>query len=847
MSTKEYGCFFCDSKSILYSGLCDKCGKPINIDEQLINTVIEEYHIVRLIGRGFYGWTYKVESESSFQMFSMKIIPRHRVKKPLGSDEVKALASCSAHRNIARFWRQLTTNLKIFDVDINVICLLFDYVPKSKTLKNIIQDKDFAPSRNDVVSILSGIASGLSKMHSLGIQHHDLHDDNILIRQVDDDENLDENFESKLIDFGSVKPISDPEEENRSDFEYFGKHILSLISKFELENETKLTPTDHSFTREFRILAQRLLDKDISRRNLTPRNIYGEIKNILEKCTSGFNYPTFSEMKEQNKLSFTEPLSNTNALTLQPQDINLLFIDALEWTTRIEKSEPVFILGPRGCGKTMLLRYLSIESQARPLKEETRPQEVANRLNKMQYVGFLISIGQLRTPFFRSSYKKLDEYDKNLAEDFCREFINAECVYEVIRMILWLKTEKLIEIDENDVKTFIRSLKDIVESENEKELLKYSLEELAERIDRRIVSLSNLPDPQKYKSTNYCREDILLIVANALKTISWMKNKEIWFLFDDYSITLLPSLAQRAYNPVLFRLSSEFKVKISSEGEGPILEDTMFRKYKEGREFTKVDLGEIYFQADEERGKKFFEQILEARFNETKKGSLSEIKNMLGEHDNEERFGKYICSSFRPGDAQFYGFGLICRLCSGDVSFILELLNLIAGENLGKQSKKKLSNTDIDSITKRFAQRQLADLKSIAKRGTHLYLFALNFGDLIKGYLLQSCNKRDADERLRIEVEGSGELSPEAQEFHYELLRHSVLINGGSGKNRAGLPTKKLFFRRLFAPCFPFSPSRKGSIAIDFKTYEQWLLDPKKIIDKLNYVDSKNQMDIFEN
>ena len=59
-----------------------------------------------------------------------------------------------------------------------------------------------------------------------------------------------------------------------------------------------------------------------------------------------------------------------------------------------------------------------------------------------------------------------------------------------------------------------------------------------------------------------------------------------------------------------------------------------------------------------------------------------------------------------------------------------------------------------------------------------------------------------------------------------------ILIPGGAGKSRKGLPTKKLYFRRLYAPCFPFSPNRGECIALTWKEYEQWLNDPSTIAKK---------------
>jgi len=290
---------------------------------------------------------------------------------------------------------------------------------------------------------------------------------------------------------------------------------------------------------------------------------------------------------------------------------------------------------------------------------------------------------------------------------------------------------------------------------------------------------------------------------------------------------MLPPFVQRSYNPVLFKLPSAFRLKVSSEGDGPVFDDHFQRQYKEGRELSKVNLGEVYFSATEHEGRQFFEQILEARFKEVGKGSLTELQHLLGEHPNEDGFGEYICKQARPGDTRFHGFGLLCKLCSGDVSFIIELLYLLTQGRWGKRDA--FTPLQQDEIVKRFAQRQLADLRRIADHGAMLYEFAERTGGLLKHYLLASRGKKQADERLRIEIEGTENLSGDAQRRHDALLRHSVLIDGGVGKSRKGLPTRKLFFRRLFAPCFPFSPARKGCIALTVPQYEVWLLSPGQI------------------
>ena len=585
---------------------------------------------------------------------------------------------------------------------------------------------------------------------------------------------------------------------------------------------------DRSFTSRLRQLAQRLVDTNITRRNLDPSQVLKEIKAALKDTMTGNDFPSFTEMKEQTRVSLNDPLANTNAINLAPQDIALLFRDRLGWKGRIEKSEPVLVVGPRGCGKTMLLRFLSIASQARPRKTETTPEDVAARLDKEPYIGFRVSVGEVRTPFIRSAYKKLEQTNSPLAEEFCREYINAHFAYEVLRTFSWLQEERLANIAPEDIKilNFVVSRLLIID---EKETIKWAnLNDIIEHIDHRVMVLSNLSDPEAYEPTKLCNDDVLYQLAQAVKSLSWTKSKEVWFLLDDYSPTLLPQFAIKAYNPVLFRLSSDVKIKFSSEGDGPIFTDTLGRKYKEGREITKVNLGEVYFQNSEATCLEFFEQILKARFEETGKGSLEELKCMLEEHDHIGNFSKYILQQNRPGDTRFYGFKLLCRLCSGDVSYIIELLHSITIGQWGC-TDNNVSKVKQDEITKQFTQRQLASLRSTATYGPKLYQFAENVGNLLKQYILNSKDRNNPDERLRIEVEGASELSKEAKEMEDELFRHSVLIPGGSGKSKKGLPTRKLYFRRLYAPCFPFSPSRHGCIDLTVSEYEGWLLDPSII------------------
>lgn len=318
MSTKQFGCFFCAGKATAEDAPCSTCGKPLNVGQELLGQAIEMYRPLRVLGRGFYGWTLCVQDE--YQPFAMKIVPLHRfsARHQLKDSEARALVTCSQHRNIARFSRAFDAQVRVLDAEVPVFCMLFDFIPNARPLSKVVADENLRLTQADVVAILAGIASGLARMHANGLWHDDLHDDNVLVRTVQPDENLPERVEAKIIDFGSAEPRrpDEPEHGDRGDYFYLGKHIYSVVARYEEGILTGRTQSDRTFARRLRHLARQIGDRNVSRRSLEPADVAVRIRASLREVQGGSEFPPVEQMLQERTLSFKEPLGNSNALNL---------------------------------------------------------------------------------------------------------------------------------------------------------------------------------------------------------------------------------------------------------------------------------------------------------------------------------------------------------------------------------------------------------------------------------------------------------------------------------------------------------------------------------------------------
>jgi len=837
MSTKNRGCFVCDGIASPDQKVCPKCGLTVDVGNLLIGQVLGDYTIEDVLGRGFYGTTVRATEQGI--SYAIKIIPRSRII----ADQVKIgekialtkLAVQGTHRHLIRYFKQISGILEIQNKELVVEGLVFEYSEGFVPLNSFIRETSEPFGLQDLLFIVQAICSGLSQLEKIGFEHYDLHDDNILIRRIGSEEMQNDPFEVKIIDFGSTRSKNDidPSEPHRTDMSYLGKHIYSLCNKYEVVNFGKISYGCNAIINHYKFFAHDLMEINKAHKKSTLAGIWSKTNQIIRTNTNPNDYPSFDEMLNNDAQFFNDPLENRNALALGHHEVSLLYQNNLNWVELLNSGSSVIVTGPRGCGKTMLFRFLSLRCKVWPEDHETTPKHVADRLSDDFQVGFVLSMTMVRGIFMMSHYRKLSESNANKAEEFTREYLNLHFALEVVNVLRWLHALKVFTSQKDEWLPLTNTISNLL---IKPELATSSIEELIFAIEERVIELSTVNEDFTFTPSNFAKLDSLEKIGESLLGFGQLKEKEIWFLVDDYSSTIIPSLAQRAYNSVIFRLHDKVKIRLSMEGGESAFNDTMDRVYREGREISIVNLGQVYFEQsrrDDAQSKQFIEDIIRARCDQSGIGSLDRLKEILGENPRSHDFGEYLRSLEKIGSAQYWGFSLVCQLCSGDVSYIIELFNQLVE---GKWDRGQLKPTEQHKIIKNFSSRQLNALRTIQVSGRErVFLFAENIGKLLKGYIIASKSKNTPDERIRIEIEGGANDLDETQlpsprELHKLLIKYSVLIPGGYGKSRDSSLTEKYYIRRLFAPSLSFSPLKRGSVPLTKSSYEKWLNDPNEIL-----------------
>lgn len=796
----------------------------------LVGQQIGKYKIVEKKGEGMFGITYKaidtiLSTPEDIVFVAIKVL-KPKYQDSNWKEEARRAGRLRDIEQIAFIIEPIEKIEIIKGQEVNIRCLVWQYV-NGEPLENHIIRKSHSSAAEFIIEIIRQLCLGIKAMQDVGLEHGDLHSKNILLVPPKPYEPP-LNFRVKIVDFGLAKTFRGDKFKN--DMEW----ITILLKQFWDKNRVyieDLEVYDKKFNQSIPTLIKQLEDQSLERKIIDPIELINHLEEIRESAkieiSSGdgslkhpFEYLSAEEMPEKSDLLY------------------YLYSSNLPWYNELECFGTVVISGPRGSGKSMVLKNLRLQTKI--MSKDYREKQFM----KEKYVGFYIHC-------HNTFYLPFAGYNINYSDEKTQQvfihYINILFTHEVLSTLKLIEQLKLLDITTSakiNIVNFIQ--KNIFQGVplfiSGIDLFSYLitlLEKESILIQKYIIDSIS---PSKYTTVNYLNE-----LCNLLKnSIEFFRDKQIYFVLDDYSIPKVREEIQKAFNRIVGVRNNLYCFKISTEKFSFIPTDFDLEKvgkwFVQDREFSYIDLGGRYLSyPNEKERKEFVKEIINKRLQRTPTVLNKDAISLFGTYKFPEGdIAKSLIADKRKGEKKetlYAGLNIIYSLCGGDIYTILELCKEIYNKAIAN-NKISLENIDQnipfslqDKAVRDFSKGRLDRIKEILSYGQEVYHLVEVFGEIAKTYLYEYGRITKEEDRyyeiLRIEIVDSGELDNKAFELYKTILLEGIFTDAGGrypwGK---GLLNNCFILRPIYTPALQISYRRRECLRISVKRFEDFLLNP---------------------
>ena len=728
-----------------------------------------------------------------------------------------------------------------------LICFIEEFIV-GKTLEQYIQSSEITPSF--IINYIRKICIALNILKELKYRHDDLHLGNIMIENPKKG-TLSEEYTIKVIDMGSLKSFDAPLTKAKNDLDWFSEHLRTLYNAMLFNSQHKrrsLSQFEKRFRKETIPLLNSMVEEDKQIALCEPAKIIAQFEHANSRAQHPYKAVA---------LKLDDPFDYISSEHIASDKLLIdLFAESCPWAKEVTSPNPILLTGPRGCGKSMLFRRLSLKALLYKTEEDIEDSKIA---------GFYISCSaEFANRFGRITSEPLvNKYQKEIVHYF-----NLLLTREIVKTLLLISQREnsenlfgLGKIQEKEMHEFLLNRLDIKDAKRQRLQGVTPLEHLLETIEFEMYScyeqflkgfnLEEFTTPVSFLS------DLTQFLRDKIK---YFKDKPITFLLDDFSIHRISRQVQLILNQIIWDRQSTHIFKLSAEKYGA--EKLLIGSYNEisatadiTREFREVDCGQFYI-ALHDKGLldnliKFAKELLDHRL--TLAGYSGNSETIIGRSKYKEgSLGKAIKASEKEND-QYHGLDTITQICSGDVSALLEIFRRIFIEGkVNKDTKtdvsKSIQHKAITSISRKFIEQ----IKDYHPYGKEMYNIVQNFGTLCRKILTEGYIMTDGrlNETTRIEVdqitgESAEDWAYDQETLMKELIRRSIFIEMELGRGRWTLgPTLRWQLRKIYCPVFMCSLAKSTAIKWRTSDLKYFLTNPKEKCEhefKTRWKETQNQ------
>jgi tRNA A-37 threonylcarbamoyl transferase component Bud32 len=722
--------------------------------------------------------------------------------------------------------------------------IVVEWVP-GITLQKYVEDDCAEVSPTLFRRLVRDLCEVLQALKAKGLSHNDLHERNILVRRESDVLGGEEMVRLVVIDSGQLKSeerrlellerwreqlatlqsvfdgksdsVAEAIEACRTRVEYFGRtdqewvvyHFCTLFNRMR-RNSPAPDAVTRRFIRDLPELLCEMVDADPSRRLDDPTRMYNEMERVWAASTP------------QPKSSMVSPFDLPSAeLIRSDRELMDLFSDMYPRLDACRSNMPVYLYGPRGCGKSTILRSLSLKAI---LESENPGQE----LSKIPFLGVYISSSQE----LRSRFWLMQEEDFEALEGHVVRYFNLLLIEGLVETL-----DRILQWDAQDAQAPHFGL-----TESTSALCAKAIRTRVglDPAEARYAGLSHFSVLKKQlrrtrdalwlqildRHVSPVRPDAQMVfdICQELEAV-WplLKTRHLVFLIDDYSNQRIPIALQKKLNQAItFSKQGTPIFKVSSEYDGVDLEGV-----QEGREVNEVNVGFEYVTLQDQQGNRFLQNVIERRFRYV--DAPVDLAAVLPPRGLEPALpmAKDIREAVRNGRRYLYhGLDTISALCSGDFAMGIDLVRRIFEQGRVDWHKPKMIPARIqDTAIREYTKHEFEHIRFHCRDGRKKFEIADRLCWLSKECILTKEREKDGQQvpvvKNHLDIAEAAvrrleDLYSEHAELLHDLVRRGVLFPLQASRSREGRDaTRRYMIRRILLAQYTTALGRDMPIRID--------------------------------